>query len=309
MKKLINALAAVAVLALPILAEETVAGAGVKFKADLNLVVATTLQAQATMTERLVIPVLVGEGLFAGNNLELRLSQELSPVSANLVFESVLTPIAFLQFNAGAHIGTGWDFFGIGNGFGRNTPLNDGSHNSVITRENLAALMYKFKFGGKFQFDLAALVPGDWNHIVALTYHEFWYRGIAGVADSQYWLYEDGAGEEKNGWNYYGNYVIGYQMPIFLQTVALLLETDKCLYSTPGGSVWGEDLMRLNFGPLLNFKITEQFSIAALVQFKTKRNFTAATAAYGWFRDRVVDTANPLSLVFNRAALSASIKF
>jgi hypothetical protein len=309
MKKLIIALAAAAVLALPVLAEETAADTGIKFKADLNLVVATTLEAKATLTERLVIPMLAGEGLFAGNNLELKLSEELSPVSANLGFEAVLTPIAFLQFSAGALIGTGWDFFGIGNGFGYNTPLNDGSHNSVITRENLATLMYKFKFGGKFQFDLAALVPGDWNHIVALSYHEFWYRGMAGVADAQYWLYEAGSGEEKNGWNYYGNYVIGYQMPIFLQTVALLLETDKYLYSTPGGSAWGEDLMRLNFGPLLNFQITEQFSIAALVQFKTKRNFTAATAAYGWFRDRVLDTSNPLSLVFNRAAVSASIKF
>jgi hypothetical protein len=281
----------------------------VKFKMDLGIVAATTLEAKATLTEHLIIPVLVGDGLFAGNNLELKLAEELSPASANLGFEAVLTPVAFLQFNAGAMIGTGWDFFGIGNGFGYNTPANDGTHNSLITRENLATLMYKFKAGGVFQFDLAALIPGDWNHIVARTYHEFWYRGVAGVPDSQFWLFENGPGEEKNGWNYYANYLIGYQMPIFLQTVAMLLETEKYLYNTPGGSTWGEDQMRLNFGPILNFQLSEQFSVALIVQFKTIKNFSAATAAYGWYQDRVVDAANPQKLVWNRLALSVNIKF
>ncbi len=301
-------------------AEESAAPAGqpAKFTTDFGFVIATTLEAKATLTEHLAIPVFTGEGLFSGNNLELKLAEELSPVSANLGFEAVLTPVAFLQFNAGVMIGSGWNFLGIANGLGINAPLNDGSHNSAISADPFRALMYKCKFGGVFQFDLAALLPGDWNHIVARSYHEFNYRGLAGVSDSASWQYEADAGENRNGWNYYGNYPIGYQMPVFLQTVALLLETDKSLYNTPGGTVWGEDQMRLNFGPILNFQFTGQISLALIVQLKTARVNTAATQMvddgsgnrrYTWYQDRVLDAANPQTIVWNRAALSLNLQF
>jgi hypothetical protein len=120
------------------------------------------------------------------------------------------------------------------------------------------------------------------------------------------WFFEFDYGENQNGWNYYGNYLIGYRMPIFLDTVALFAEIDKYLYDTPGGDQWGDSLGRWKLGLVLNFAFSKNFSSTLMTQFRTLRNYT--NYAYTdnddlFYRYRILDSDNPRTLSFYRVVL------
>ena len=87
------------------------------------------------------------------------------------------------------------------------------------------------------------------------------------------WFFESDHGENQNGWNYLGTYILGYQMPLFLNTVALQAEMLKYLYNTPGGDKWGDSVGRWDFGLVMNFAITERFSTLLVTQFRLYRDY------------------------------------
>jgi hypothetical protein len=280
----------------------------------LTFQTSTRPEAKLGITQNFVFPLLRGESpLTEGNNLSLALSAELSPVSVNGIAEAVFTPIAFLQAVAGAKAGSGWnielfgnDIYGIGiNRRAGNTtkPEVDGSP--------FDGLLWSAYGGAVFQFDLAALLPGDWNHVVFRTYHEARYKGNTAASSGDSWYFENDNGQNRNGLNYYGNYLLGYQMPIFLNTVGLMAEMDLYLYDTPHRKDWGDDLGRWTFGPLFNFTITKKFSAALIVQFHTRRSYTEGSeddlTGDVFYQDRHLKTNDPL-LTFYRAAAILSYK-
>lgn len=278
-----------------------------KVESELTVVATTALELKAILTQAIRLPFLVGEGsLLKDNNIQFKLGEELTPVDANATLDITWTPIAFLQVMAGASIGSGWDI-----GFAHGLSLNQrsGLHDNYLDVTPFQALMWKVKFGAAFQFDAAAIAPGDWNHVVFRTYHEFYYRGLAGVPNDVSWLYEADVGENRNGWNYYGNYFVGYQMPIVLDMIGLLLESDLFLYTTPGRQAWGDDLIRWNFGPVIDFRLSKQTTLAILAQWKTQRNFLAGSESYGFYQDRLINNSDPLRLIFNRVGLVLDVKF
>ena len=280
-------------------------------------------EAKIGYTHTFRFPVLQGDNpLTEANNLKLQLTAEASPISLNGIFKAVLTPIAFLEFSAGARIGTGWRLNLFGNdiyGTGLNlqgTALNARNAGYVAEYKGSAfdALLWKTWLGGTFQFDLAAIVPGDWNHVVFLSYHEINYHANTSAGSNDAWYFENDDGENLNGFNYYGNFVIGYQMPIFLNMIAILTEMNLNLYDTPGRSAWGDDLIRWQFSGILNFTVTEKFGIALITQFRTRRNFTnfdehAEDKPHLHFRNRILDTSNPLRLEFYRVAAVLTYRF
>jgi hypothetical protein len=146
---------------------------------ELNLQISTLPEIKLGFTNRYTIPFLQGESpLTQDNNISLALSSEITPISLNGLAEAVWTPIAFLQLSAGGRIGSGWKLNLFGSdlyGIGLNVPdavgktLNDGSA--------FDGLLWKVQTGGTVQFDLAAIFPGDWNHVVARSYHEINYKG------------------------------------------------------------------------------------------------------------------------------------
>ncbi len=279
---------------------------GMKTATDLNFVLATTMETKVKIIETISIPVMAGMGpLTAGNQIQFKLGGEFSPVSLNGTFETVLTPIAFLQFNAGASFGSGWNI-PIANGLRMNEWAD--AHDSVLTGGAFSGLVWSVKGGSAFQFDYAALKPGDWNHIVIRTYHAFQYRALSSSSASDSWLYESDSGENRNGWNYYGNYFLGYKMPLVLDTVGLLFEEDLYLYDTADRKLWGDDIPRWTFGFLGNFAINKKTSIALLVQGRTMRNFTKETEDYGFYQDRRMASGEKTHIKFYRAALNATIK-
>jgi hypothetical protein len=105
-----------------------------------------------------------------------------------------------------------------------------------------------------------------------------------------------------NGFNYYGNIVLGYQMPIFLNMVALMAEMDLYMYDTPNRSNWGDDLIRWHFSGILNFRVFENFSITVLCQFRTRRNFTEETKDLHFQSRRLDPEKDPQRLGFYRVA-------
>jgi len=296
---------------------------GMTSSGELVLQLSTLPEAKLGYTHTFRFPVLQGDNsMTESNNFKLHLTAEVSPISLNGIVKAVLTPIAFLEFSAGARAGAGWplnlfgsDIYGTGLNI-QGTSLN--AHSAGYTAEYKGsafdALLWKAWLGGTFQFDLAALVPGDWNHIVFLTYHEINYHANTSAKANEGWYFENDDGENLNGFNYYGNFVLGYQMPIFLNMIAVLAEMNQNLYDTPGRSLWGDDLIRWHFSGIFNFTITEKFGIALIAQFRTRRNFIGFNEhkdekPHLHFQNRILDKSDPLRLEFYRVAAIASYKF
>lgn len=275
------------------------------FSGDLNIVTSTLLEAKATVTGTVSVPFLAGEGpLVSGNSVQLKFGAELSPVSVNGTFETVWTPIAFFQLVAGGSLGSGWNI-PIANGLARIGRV--GAHDAEYLGGPFDGLVWSARGGAVFQFDLAALAPGDWHHVVFRTYQEAKYRTLTSAASGESWVYEADDGRNRNGWNYYGNWFAGYQMPIALETAGVLVEAEKSLYGTAGEEYWGDDLAVWTFGPVLSFRLADGISLAALVQLRTKYNYTDATKDYGFYEDRAV-ADDPQRVGFYRAAASLSVR-
>jgi hypothetical protein len=233
----------------------------------------------------------------------------------NAGLDLTLTPIAFAQVKAGGSIGTGWNcaFLDIApNAWGLNKPKTDGS--GLIAGEPFEAAIWALYGGAVLQFDLGAVIPGDWTHVLFQTYHQINYRAntLAGSGDS--WSHENDGGENRNGFNYYGSYVLGYQMPAspVLKTIAIMAEMEQKLYAEADND-YGDELPWWLFSGIANFEITPWFSFAAITQLSLDRNFENWRYRLDkngdtFYKNRVLNEDNPLSLNFYRFAAILSFK-
>ncbi len=264
-------------------------------------------QAKAIISEEVVIPFLRGGGaLLEGNNVTVRFSGELSPVSVNAVVQASITPVAFFQLAAGAAVGTGWSVLGF-----VGLALNPPSNTEQLQEIPFGGLVWRTWASATLQFDLAAVLPGAWNHVVAVASPMLQYWACSAAGDREAWLWEADFGYDFNGWKLKGTYFLGYQMPLVLNTVGVLLETEQWLgapagYGTIASGSWGSDFVSLNFGPVFNFTLGEKSTLAVLVQFKTAQKWTDATTMIRYFENRVYDSAY---LYFNRVALDYVLAF
>jgi hypothetical protein len=281
---------------------------------ELILQASSRPEAKLGFTQRFKFPFLQGDGpLTEGNNIRLALTAEVSPISLNGIAEAILTPVAFLEFNAGARVGSGWNLELFGNniyGIGINRPVDTGDPQSKAKHDGGAfdGFTWQVKAGGAFQFDLAALLPGDWNHVVLRTYHEINYGGYSRAKTGDAWVFED-KNEYTNGLIYYSNYLLGYQMPIFLSMAALLAEAEMYLYDLPNKSAWGDERIKWIFGGVLNFAVTKQLDITVITQFRTVRNYVQPDWEELYYRNRVINASNPIGLEFYRVAAVITYRF
>ena len=290
-------------MSFPFFADE---GSGVKKGTTLDCTVTTNLEAKVKLSEEITVPFLVGSSMLtSNNNVQFNIAAELSPVSVNGTFETVWTPIAFFQLVGGTTVGSGWN---IPMADGLRLNERSGLHDSELTGNGFSGLVWSVKGGSVLQFDFAAIKPGDWNHIVFRTYHSLLYRALSSVGNDTSWLYEDDAGENRNGWNYYGNYILGYRMPTRFQMVGLVVEDDLYLYKTRNRDRWGDDVARWTFSVMGNYRFTDQISCILLAQARTVRNFTGGTGEYGFYQDRVIDDDNQYKIEFYRLVATVSVK-
>jgi len=228
-----------------------------------------------------VFPVLQGPGaLTKDNNFALDLEGELSPVSLNANISATLTPIAFLKFSAGVGTGTGWaidalglDIVGLGiNGKG------------TIETQNFGGLILRGWASVTFQFDLAAIMPGEWNHVILLASPKLEYMDYTSAANGQPWMWENDSGMDYNGWQLYGSYFLGYQMPTALTMVGILAEPETYLfdvanYSMMASGGWGSDFTYWTISMVFDLKLSDTTSLAILPGIKNGIKWTDATLA------------------------------
>jgi hypothetical protein len=255
--------------------------AGFTSSTELEVQVSSRPELKLKVIETLSFPFLRGEGpLTEGNNIKTIFAAEASPVSLSGIAEAVWTPAAFFQVSAGTKAGSGWniDLFGTAvYGIGINAPGAKDSlgHGKTEVKEKaFEGLVWSAWGGGALQFDLAAIFPGDWTHVLFRTYHEARYSMYTRAADGESWFFEADYGENRNGWVYYASYLLGYQMPLspVLDTIAFMAELKKNLYNTPGGDYWGDDLGDWIFSGFLNFSLSPRFRTTLAFQLRSWRN-------------------------------------
>jgi len=287
---------------------------------DLQLQISSLPEAKLRISRSYIFPFLTGSGpLTRDNNLAAVLGAELSPVSLNQTAELIWTPAAFFLLSGGGLIGSGWNM-PLGNGIGLNVPEDENATRTVdtprksrIDGQAFDGFMWNAWGAGTFQFDLGAVIPGDWTHVLFQTRQELRYAAYSRAEQSEFWVFEGDYAENQNGWNYYASYVLGYSMPLapVLDTVALMAEVDKSLYNSPGGDIWGEGLGRWIFSGIANFTLHPRVSTALIIQMQTRRNFgTKNRYDYDhYYRDLILENDDGKRHIhFYRAALILSYK-
>ncbi len=160
----------------------------------------------------------------AGNNVTVRATTGVSPVSVTQEVQAILTPIAFLQFTAGGSIGTGWSlqtFDGLGE-----VNMTDGS----VDSSSFEGAVVRGFAGGTFQFDLAAIFPGEWNHVITAFSPLWTYSTLTGADRDRAWAFEADGGTNYRGWKFKTTAVLGYQPPgDALTIVGILYEGDRLI--------------------------------------------------------------------------------
>ncbi|MDD3942368.1 MAG: hypothetical protein WCY74_06570 [Sphaerochaetaceae bacterium] len=227
---------------------------------NLKLIGSTAPEAKVEAGYTVKMPLLQGEGpLFSGNNLKLKGLLGVSPIAATLSVDAVLTPVAVMELSLGGAVGTGWDFSPMNL---EGLRLGDGT--SVTVTDSLGGVFYKGRAGAALQFDTGAIWSGEWKSVVMRTYHEVNYQGYSNAGTEEGWEYET-AGLHMNGLNYKGEYLIGYQMPLIVNTVAVMLET---FVDNIGTSL--ATPMTMDLGLVVNFGFTEKLSLMVIPQLTTR---------------------------------------
>jgi hypothetical protein len=244
----------------------TVAGPSLEAKVDVGYV--------------LEIPMLQKDGmLFKENNLKLKGTASLSPIAATAKLEAVLTPIAVMELNLGGSIGTGWDF-GLLDLSGLR--LGSGDIGSDLASDQFGGVYYEAKAGAAFQFDTAAVFPGEWKSVVLRAYQELNYQAYTGADDDTAWNYEN-SGAMVNGFNYEASYFVGYQMPLKLNMVGLLLDTYVYDLFDDDSSALFYDL-----GLVANYAFDDALSLSVIPQFtnieKASDTYELTTQSFGFKR-------------------------
>jgi hypothetical protein len=256
---------------------------GFRASTDMELQASSSPEVRLRLSESLIFPFLKGSSpLTSDNNLALTFTVDATPVSLAGIGEINWTPAAFLVLSGGGQAGSGWNI-PIGTGVGRKEPENepvpnpgDPPRKAVIVGDTFDGLIWHAWGAGTFQFDLGAVIPGDWTHIVFSTRHEFRYSGYTRAGPGDFWFFENDDGENMNGWKYMASDLLGYQMPLspVLDTIAILAQLEKPLYkNVMDGDKWGVNLGRWTFSGIVRLSFSSRISSNVGVQIWTRKNF------------------------------------
>ena len=265
------------------------------------------LEARTTAHAVYTIPCAFSDSpFFSGNTFKLDGYLEATPVSISPGAKVIFTPIAFLQLSAGANIATAWDFIGI-NGLAEYNQATD----EYVAFDSFTAY-YKVWAQGMFQFDLAALVPGDWTHIVTMDSYLIYYEDITGGSDVA-WKYQ-GVGERFSVPAYYSSLVVGYQTPVVpvLNTVAVQTELTGYLNTDTIGDYyddWDPSFMKVSISPLAILNLSSKDSLVVLAGFSSRRTYTTEQTDDEATDFTLTSVAGSREWYFNRVALSWSHSF
>ena len=285
------------------------AGEGVKSSTDMEIQISSRPEVRLILSQSFTFPFLQGSSpLTSGNNIKTVFSIDATPISLAGRCEVIWTPVAFFLFSGGGQAGSGWNM-PLGSGIGIVRPREeDKPRRWEADGAAFDGLIWHGWGAGTFQFDLGAVFPGPWNHVIFQTRQEFRYSAYTRAGANDLWLFENDW-ENRNGWRYDATYILGYMMPLspVLNLVGVMAELKKPLYNT--NSAWGEGLGRWIFSGLLNFSITPRFNTTLVVQFRTLRNYDSDPFATGlYYGDLTLENnRDRRRVLFHRAALLMNV--
>lgn len=244
-------------------------GARSQFSGNLKLIGSTIPEAKVESGINYQIPLLQGSSLLtSGNNLKLKALLGISPIAATLNLDAVLTPVAIAEINLGGIIGTGWDLNADLQGLRR---IQAGS--TTIESLPFKGARVGGKIGAALQFDTGALFSGDWSSVVSRTYHELRLEQLTAASHEDLWSYELGD-FVANGYFYHGEFLVGYQMPMKVNMIALMLEIDQNnIFSTAKSD------RVLTLSAVANLQILRNLDLTMVAQFTNKKLLASALSS------------------------------
>ncbi len=205
------------------------------------------------------MPLLQGDNVFTqNNNLKVKGTLGVSPISATVDLKAIFTPAAFAEISAGGTVGTGWNI----------TKDLKGSliNRSGTVEDKLFGKLFTKAHGGvALQFDTAAFLKSEWQSIFARIYQEVSYQALQS-AKNDLWNFES-SGYRENGGFYHAEYIVGYNMPIILNKVAFMLETDLNNFATTNKTP-----MLLTLSAIANLEVMDGLNVTIIGQFTDKNN-------------------------------------
>ncbi|MEI6877175.1 MAG: hypothetical protein WCL50_18840 [Spirochaetota bacterium] len=163
--------------------------------------------------------------------------------------------------------------------------------------------------GASLQFDTGAIWPGNWNHVFMQSYHEINYQYLTGTSAGDIWIYE-GSGNRVDGFAYSSTTLIGYQIPLVLSRVLVMLSTSARITgadsSTMASGGWGSDYLYLSPGIVATLTFGNGFSVDTVVQAERVLNFTSPAKVA--FYERRVKVGEPTKWRFYRVVLAFTAK-
>jgi hypothetical protein len=242
-----------------------------EFSGGITVLGSTLPEAKIETSYGVKIPLLqMDNALMSGNNLRVKGTVGVSPISTTLAANAILTPIAVVELNLGLWVGTGWGLTDTLQGI---MLKKDGG---TWEADGFGGIVYNARAGAAFQFDTGAVLSGDWSSVIIRTYHELSYQGYTNAATGDFWSYE-GSSRKTYGFNYKGEYFLGYRMPLVLDTVGMMLEAYK-------NNVFDENVSVLwyNLGVVMNFGFTEKLSVTLLPQFSSGSSIEYEVNSVPW---------------------------
>jgi len=304
---------------------------GIEASTDLEFQLSSEPATKLILRQSFTFPFLAGSNpLTKDNNIKTVLAGEITPVSLSGMGEVIWTPVAFFLLSGGGRAGSGWNI-SLGNGIGINAPedknapfdpTTDDPRKNKLYGDAFDGLIWSAWGAGTLQFDLGAVLPGDWNHVLFQTRQEFRYGSYTRAKAGEAWVFENDDMENQNGWKYYALYALGYQMPKspVLSRIALIAELTKPLYNTPaglygsqGGDFWGESLGYWNFSSVFFLSFTPKLSSTLVFQMHTRRNHGTKNYDYSYvdyyYRDlELQKEGGQRRILFYRAAMIMNYK-
>ncbi len=217
------------------------------------------------------VPLKIGSGpLFESDSVDFSGGLALTPVSVMGKTSVSLTPVAFLNFSAGFNVATAWEAFGV-----KSISCYDEKKNEYCQQTAFETWYWQWWVSGTFMFDFAAIVPGDWHHVVMLASYELSRASLMNAKDD-FVLYEFQTSENLiNDFYMDSNLILGYQMPMKLSLVGIKAEVQGYLgdekFSSYGG--YCGDFKRISISPVMEYDFSDKNSLFMMVEFDSRRSF------------------------------------
>ena len=246
----------------------------IQTQTDLTLVFSTVREMQFGLEKRIIFPFLQGtNAMTADNNITLKIGAEVTPITIDILADTIWTPIAFFKLSLGSQVGTGWNYDMFGgrmNGMGLYRFMESENPQEWADGSGFNGAVWKVHFGATLQFDLAAIIPGDWNHVVMKFENFVNYQNYTKARGSEQWYFKADDGINQNSFGYYFSGFLGYQMPIFLDMAGIQFELSLPFYNPQSGESLAGRQPEMFCSLVTDFKFSNHFNLMVISQLSNR---------------------------------------